>query len=260
MSIKLQPWVVADLQRSGISQDVAESVGIRSVDRSEYNEILGFAFSEMPEGFVIPFYDPVTGHPMRTPDGRPYVRIKLEHPVIIDGSPAKYLSPRQGGQHAYFPPGIHNQILNAEMPVLLTEGEKKALRCSISGPPVIGLTGNWGFTQSSTGDLLDELKPYATTNRNWYVIWDSDALINFDFAAATHKLKVYLQTRKVNLHILIFPTSDITIKVGLDDYLCAHPVNDFVALLQAAKPVEDNDTADSIYEKGLIRFAKELKV
>lgn len=257
-SIQLPEWMRQDLLKSCIDPVVAcEGFGYHPVDPGAYPDLLGFGNASFPAGYCIPYYDAISGQPMRTPDGRPFVRIKLEKPVDLSGNPAKYLTARQAGQHAYIPWGSHPLLINPTLPIILTEGEKKALRTFQASVPAIGLSGNWGFTQSSTGDLLDELKPYATPNRNWYVIWDSDALINYDFAAATNRLRTFLQARRVNLNCIVLPTSDMAVKVGLDDYLCAHPVDDLIVLLQSANPVDD--TAEAIYEKWIIRLAKEIK-
>ncbi len=168
-------WFTAKLAASGISLDHAATLGFRVVKPPEANQLLGFGNANWPDAFAIPFFDPQTGAPMKTPDGRDFVRLRFEHPVEMRDGSAKYLSPAKGGQHAYVLSEVHRHQLEAPTdPVLLTEGELKAICATKHGIHMIGLPGIDGF---SGGDkrLLPELARYATPGRVWIMIYDSDA-------------------------------------------------------------------------------------
>lgn len=121
----LPSWISQDLLKSGIPVERGLEAGLSAIAPADYEALLGFTLPDMPEGYAIPFIDPVSGGPMKTSDGRPYVRAKLREPVKVGESSAKYLTPRAGGVHAYIPPEAASAP--RETPLVITEGEKKAL-------------------------------------------------------------------------------------------------------------------------------------
>ena len=215
-------WVRADLVASGISPELAAELGIRPVTPAEYSTVLGFNLPDAPRAYEIPFTDPEDQQPMLTPDGRKFLRFKLERPVVLTGqngneSKAKYLSPRNGGQHAYIPAETHNALTWGVTAVTLTEGERKAICATLHGLPTIGLIGAWGW-KAPSGDLLPELKRYARDGETWTVIFDSDASNNPDFSDATRSFATALNQYGVKLQLVVLPRLG-ELKTGLDDYL-----------------------------------------
>ena len=134
------PWAIADLAKSGLTVEQVEAVGWAMVPPQDYAGHLGFAIPGAPEAYAIPFRDPVTGEPMKTSSGRPYVRLKFERPVHLGEKSAKYMSPQGSGNRAYIPREAHEAAARGE-PLLLTEGEKKALCACRNNLPCIGLVG-----------------------------------------------------------------------------------------------------------------------
>jgi hypothetical protein len=222
----LPAWMVEDLQRSGITPEHALELGFRPVGSEEYPVLLGIEGNGFSDGYIVPFLDPASSQPMTTPDGRPFVRVKLrtagESVDPLTGKPAsvKYLSPRGGGQHAFIPAAAHAQLVKGNEDVLATEGEKKAASATIRGVPAIGLTGNWGW-KDANGGLLAELRTYTTPGRTWVVIWDSDASNNPEFADSTRTLAAVLHEHGCTLKSCVLQKLGDH-KTGLDDYLL-HP-------------------------------------
>lgn len=220
----LRLWALDDLARSGIEPDRAAELGFRSATAEEITDLVGFTLPERVDGFVIPYTDPTNGQPMLTPAGGPFLRIKTAHPVRwSDGSRARYLSPAGSGQHAYVPQEAH-QAFNTGQRIVVTEGEKKAVCATDSGIPCIGLPGYCGWNVSGSDRLLPELERYATSGREWVIVWDADGAPNPDFGRSSARLAKALLDRgcKVRFHYL-HPAQDPRAKVGLDDFLCSRP-------------------------------------
>lgn len=236
-------WMIDDLARSGLTENHARKFGWYY---AEPNEITALMEKDMKgtDGYIIPFYDPVTSEPLKCPDGRPYVRVKLREPLPVDNSerPAKYLSPVGGGVQVFTFRKVYEYLLaNPNAPAYLTEGEKKALCANIYSLPCIGLTGNWGWKKSNSEcrDGVDELCPTlgeCLKDRDVYVIWDSDASEGKErsksFAISTRRLAAALQEIGATLFRVNLPSNDKD-KVGLDDYLVGgHSREDLLAYIK----------------------------
>lgn len=216
----LPQWVVDDLAKSGIAADQIAKLGIRHVDPSEYMELFGVSGHGLPDAYLIPFPNPVTGEPMLSEDGKPFYRAKLRHPVQTDDGTQKYLCRKGSGQRAYFPPGIM-QMLHGARCLCVTEGEKKSI-CAVNlGIAVIGLTGNFGW-QGTDGGLLPELVPYVEQADSFVFIADSDAASNPAFGDAMRAFAYALKRYDCKLYYCVLPSVLDNGKTGLDDFLLYH--------------------------------------
>ncbi|MBN1669491.1 MAG: DUF3987 domain-containing protein [Kiritimatiellae bacterium] len=222
---ELPDWAVRDLAKSGITAQRAVELGIRHVQPAEYPALLGIDANGLSDGYFIPFRDPATGRPSKLADGREYGRVRLRETAACKdsktGKPStmKYVSPQGAGQRAYIRPEVHEALLDSGVPVVATEGEKKSIAATDAGIPVVGLAGNWGWIKDK--DLLPELKVYATPDRVWTVIWDSDAAENPAFEQSTNRLAEVLATYGCTLKALVLPALGSG-KTGVDDFL-SHP-------------------------------------
>lgn len=151
------PFFVKDASRSGLTASQARELGFR----------------DTAHGYSIPYYEPLTREPMRTPDGKPFTRERLRNPV----GGQKYKSPKNGGIRCYFPPGVHAYLAtNPTAPLLLSEGEKKAAKGTFEGVPTVGLGGIWLWKSGKGDDSLNmDLVPYVKSGRDVVLIFDSDA-------------------------------------------------------------------------------------
>ena len=260
VSNALPQFVVDDLARSGIPPELAAAAGIRPLEPTDYAGILGFELPDMPPGYGVPYCCPDTGEPMKTRDGREFIRVRLERPVCIDGSDAKYLSPKNAGNHAYIPPTAHEAALHGE-PVAITEGEKKALCATINGIATIGLVGAFGFTDGKTKDLIADLQPYINAGRDVTFVLDSDAAVNHDLALAAHRLSECARLRGCTLSVTVLPPhfegggeDRRTVKVGMDDLVMRDGVGRLREVLAAASPI--NGSVDDVYVDWLTEYAR----
>jgi hypothetical protein len=93
MKNHLLPHHLDDLRKSGLSDETIKNLGFYSTTAGEVRTILGF---DAGSGLVIPYpgFD----------DSSPFLRVKPDVPLLIDGRPAKYLSARGAAVRAYIQP------------------------------------------------------------------------------------------------------------------------------------------------------------
>lgn len=237
---------LADLRRSGIDAAAAGAAGIYAAD--DASEIDG-SLRDLP-ALVIPYIAP-DGAPMLRPDGGEFLRVRyLAQPTAIKGLGKKkdirYSQPAGSGVRAYFPrvDGVDWPTLLADpkQPLVITEGEKKALAATLAGFPAIGLGGvfNW----LTAHDLLPELAAIQWDKRNVYICFDSDAATNANILAAEARLATELGIKHgaEPLRVRIPPPKDKDAgKIGLDDLLVAKGPGALNALIQKALPVRSAD-------------------
>ena len=213
-----------DLEKSGISEEIAYACGLRSLDISETSKVLN---REMDTGsLAFLFYNPYTKELIKINDGLDFVRVRLNYPERAstrNGKPPKYLSIEGSGQQPYVPPIIADQIVAGDLEALfLTEGEKKAICGCVHGFPTVGLTGNWGWKVgkkvSKTPQLLPLLDRIIRPGMHIIIVWDSDAVLNSAFAASTRMLHDQLRKKGCPTSVLVLPQI-MRKKVGLDDFL-----------------------------------------
>ena len=132
-----------------IDRSLAVEAGLRRVDSLTGAEIVGRKSGNYA-GIVIPYFDP------RSDQVREY-RLRRDQPDLEYDSSGnlktrqKYLSPPGRSNMLYVVPGVEPELLrDANIPVLITEGEFKALalwRLATHGSPVqprflpLGLSG-----------------------------------------------------------------------------------------------------------------------
>lgn len=214
----LEPHHLEDLRRSGLIDSTIISSGVYSASETEVRDLLGFRASA---GLVFP-YPRVSGH----------ARVKPDKPFLDkDGKPAKYLSPKGGGNHLYIPDTLDQRVLtDTSRAIILTEGEKKTLAGIQAGYNVIGVSGvfSWLTSNGKGGTVpVPEMDWITWTGRQVYIVYDSDAARNSSIQAAEWLVGQELQNRGAIVKVarLPGPTPDedrqhkLGNKFGLDDVL-----------------------------------------
>lgn len=217
----MNPSHLADLRLSGLSDETIASSGIYSGSTDDGKEILGF--DPHSSGMVIPY--PRSGED----SGKIYCRFKPDNPLTIGGKLAKYFSPRGSRNHLYIPPGVKSVLNDQGASLLITEGEKKALKAKQEGLDCIGLAGVWSWrTRGSDGKSgpLPEFDLIDWKGREVYIIYDNDAPRRKDIDAAERALAQELTSRGAKVSVIRLP-GDTGRKVGLDDYLLTHSTGEF---------------------------------
>lgn len=237
----------AEFHASGISDAMIELAGVRCVDGDEIHRILGWQSQKFPwrAGWAIPFRD-VTGAETGVH------RVKLDVPRSdAKGKPIKYESPRGVPNRAFFPPGFAGLTADPKTPILITEGEKKALAAAERGFATIGLVGVWGWQKkrtkrtagTATGPrlLIDDLERMEWAARAVSLIFDSDAAGSIDIQRAENELGRILTAKGAKVAVVRLP-SIAGSKTGLDDFLVHHGAaarDELQRLLAEARDHED---------------------
>ena len=120
--MKLEQHHLEDLKRSGLSDEFIRLAGFHSATHQQAAKTLGF--DPGSPGLAIP-YPNTNGS-----SGPAFTRIKPDRPFPDEsGRAAKYLSPKKSGNRLYVP-NIYTkkERLDEESPIVLCEGEKKALK------------------------------------------------------------------------------------------------------------------------------------
>lgn len=216
-----------DLERSGIGAEHAEAAGMFAVeDASQVYE----DFQPLP-ALVIPYANPLTGEEMEFErDGpQPFCRVRyLKTPHAKRGfvktKPQRYGQPKDSGVRAYFAHGVGidwpEVLADAETPLVITEGEKKALSACVAGIPCVGLGGVYNFMAADR--LIPELDAVQWDGRSVYICYDSDAATNANIQAAEGRLATELSLKRgADVFLVRLPKLKGQDKTGIDDLLVA---------------------------------------
>jgi hypothetical protein len=278
--LPLRSGHLADLQKSGLTDDTIRACGFYSVEGFRVRELLGWDTRKKdPLGpcLAIPYRDadgnPVLlrgedGNPLRGKNGEPlhYTRLKPDRPRQAKkgkdkGKPVKYESRRGAVVLPYFPPRTLAALKDRTQPLLMTEGEKKAAKADQEGFPCIGLAGVdcWskprpkGQSGKPKGkqELSAELAAVAWEGRPVHIVYDSDLAEKRNVQWAEWKLAAALSQRGAVVKVVCLPPGEPgpdgkPAKAGLDDFLVARGPDALRELLAAAAdPEEPGESRES---------------
>lgn len=192
-----------------------------------------------------------------------YVRLKPDRPRVDgDGKAIKYEAPKGEPPRAYFPSAIVKILSDPTKPIVITEGEKKALKSDKCGFATIGLAGVWAWQQKRQRDengdaaggrkLIHDLEQVVWNGRKVYVVFDSDIVDNPLIQQAEWELARTLMSKGATVAVVRLPAGDTgpdgrKTKVGLDDFLVQNPAKALQRLIDNATapeaPVRQLDAA-----------------
>jgi hypothetical protein len=201
---------------SGIIAELIEQRGYETVDDPRRLEALGFSkFQRQVPGLLIPVHG-VDGNVVSyqyRPD-KPRTKSKT-------GKPIKYENPDGGRAVIDVPPAIRERLNDPAVPLLITEGIKKADAGASRGLCVIDLLGVYGFRGTNDKGGRTELSDWgsiALNGRAVYIVFDSDVTEKPPVAEALRRLEAMLKRKGANVTALLIPEK-VAGKTGLDDYL-----------------------------------------
>lgn len=253
----LTPTDYAALEKSYLTREIVDAAKIQRVDTIEGAEIVGRPPTAAKDyaGQVFPYFWPGDQHP------REY-RLRRDNPDLEqrpDGSikeKEKYLGPRKSVNRLYIPPSTPVEWLtDPSIPVIITEGEKKALALyryyQERGEKrlVIGLSGAWNFrgvvgkATNSNGKSQDVSGIIFDFDRiNWrgrevLIVFDVNVLTDEGVAAARRELTREIQRRGANPSWVNLPTGIAGVN-GVDDLLAIKGTDFFAGLIASAESAE----------------------
>jgi hypothetical protein len=225
MPRRLEARHLADLAASGITEEFALQNGCFSGSVEQVKAILGFNPTNSP-GLVF-------SYPGTNGNGqKPFMRVKPDVPPVIDGKPAKYLSPKGAANRLYVPRGVELAFKDPSISLYIVEGEKKALKTALERLMCIALAGVWCWkTKGDDGQSrpIPDLDRIEWVGRAAYIVFDSDAVQNPKVRDAEQALAKELRGRGAVVRVIRLPGTEQK-KVGLDDYLLTHTVQEFLQL------------------------------
>jgi hypothetical protein len=248
----LQQQHLDDLRKSGLRPETIQAAGFRTVQGAEVNGILNWRGGAEVLGACL--YVPYLNRD-RTPIG--FGRVKPDVPrrePRPDGSvrQIKYEQPKDVGVRVYVPPMVWCLVDDPSRPLVVTEGEKKALAAAQLGFPCVGLGGVdcWSKTRACGEDgrpkgprlLLDDWQALQLKDRTVFLAYDAErpgtqAYENVRRAERTLALALADQAGASVRIIRLPPPSGEQKKVGLDDYLLTHTAEDLRVLMATAEAV-----------------------
>jgi len=194
-----------------------------------------------------------------------YCRLRPDTPRVKqseDGKPprvVKYEAPKGSSARLYFPPATCKQLADPPIPLLITEGEKKAAKAAQEGFACVGLSGveAWSKRRETGPDgrkigereLLDDFSHIPLDGREVYIVFDSDISTKPEVQRAESAFAQSLAKKGAIVKCVRLPDgppdeNGVPQKVGLDDYLLDHSADDLRALIaEAITPQATTTTA-----------------
>jgi hypothetical protein len=147
------------------------------------------------------------------------------------GKPRKYESPKGQPNRVYFPPATRALLADPGVPLLLTEGEKKAAKADQEGFACIGLVGVYGWVatrplkpngkKSGPLALTSDLAAINWAQRRLTIVFDSDLSEKPEVRLAEWRFAEALLAVGADVKVVHLPPGPRGAKVGLDDFLIA---------------------------------------
>jgi hypothetical protein len=205
------PLHVADLRKSGLSDETIRLQKISDVPPHMIDLLLGFNAPKVTSAYLIPFPDPSGGW-------MDHVRMKIFPSIETEHGTIKYLQPKRSGQRIYFPLATLDAVLHSPDSFYIVEGEKKALAVAQLGLPTIGICGIEGWHVAGSRDLHPDLDDVGLSGRVVNVIVDGDYEWNPAVRGAAQRLADALRARGVREAKRVVVPAGFK---GIDDYLAA---------------------------------------
>lgn len=214
---------------SGISPEVIAARGYRSITDAAELHGLGFAPSQCrAPGLLIPLHHVSTD--IFTKDNCPArFQYRPDEPRLNDkGHTIKYETPFGFRPCVDVPPTMRHRLNDPNVPLLITEGSKKADSAASRGVLCVSLMGVWNWLRS--GENGQDSVPLLDWNyiklrgRRVEIAYDSDITVKPEVQKANNRLAAYLHSLGATVVTLYLPSdlqeeSDGTMpKTGLDDY------------------------------------------
>lgn len=198
---------------------------------------------------------------------------QLKYPQLYKNEPAdyfnkrlknpngnKYVKPKDMCSRLFRPLALSpNVISNRNEYIIITEGEKKAIKAVQEGFNCIALAGVWAWKQKPkeyndtenyelNADIIPDICNADFKNKVIYLCYDNDMWEKPQVKEALYHFSSYLIAEKqAFVKIIELPKDDK--KLGLDDYLIKYGNNSFQELLDNAEDVNLNKIQTVLSDK-----------
>ena len=241
--LALFPQHAAMLAESTIAPEHAYARGYVSVDTKTRLEKLGVtrAGRNVP-GLLVP--------QLRKDASTWGWQYRPDSPRLRDGKTVKYETPTGQRNGVDVPPGVGPLLDDPAVPLLVTEGVKKADAAACAGLACVALPGVWswrGRNDHGGKTAVPDWHDVALNDRRLVLAYDSDVMVKAPVRKALDELAGYLRSKGAAIEYLHLPDLGDG-KCGLDDFLAAgHTVDELWALVRPDPPemVESPSVAES---------------
>jgi uncharacterized protein DUF3854 len=185
----LAPEHLADLRKSGLTDETIQQQLIRSVPPAVIGRVLGFDIPGVRSAMLLPFRAAAGGF-------MDHVRVKIFPPLTdAEGHTIKYLQPRGSGTRLYFVVRCLRDVLEGSTPLWIVEGEKKACAVAQLGLPALAICGIEGWHRARQLRLLPDFDAIALRGRQVELLPDGDYETNRHVRRAVDDLAQQLVIR-----------------------------------------------------------------
>lgn len=196
----LHPEHLADLRKSGITDQTIRAQKIRTVPPSMIDLLLGFRAPKVTSAYLIPFGDPRGGW-------LDLVRLKVFPTLTTEKGTIKYLQPRRSGVRLFFPLVTLARVLHGDEPLWATEGEKKALTAAQLGLPAVGFCGINGWHVKGSLALLPDFDCIYLRGRTVEMVPDGDIATNPNVERGARQFAEALERRGARVRLVHLPAA-----------------------------------------------------
>lgn len=188
---------------SGIAPAVVAARGYRTVTSKAELARLGFTTVQRHvPALVIPVWD-LSGEVAT-------YQLRADLPRIVDGKAIKYETPTRSRMALDVPPSIREQVQDVHVPLLITEGVKKADAAVSRGLCCVALLGVWnwrGRDDQGGRRLLADFERIPWNGRTVSIVFDSDLLEKDPVALALLRLgRVLRDGLKADVRVVRLPS------------------------------------------------------
>lgn len=233
-------------EESGISDEVIQARGYRTVTQAKELADLGFASNQRNvPGLLIPLHttDGNVGLYVYRPDFPRVNEVKTrreadgKHPVKV----LKYEIPKGAGVRVDCPPTCFPNLRNPQIPLFITEGQKKADSLATKGACAINLLGVWNFkgkNEFGGKTVLADFDFIAWEGRKVFIVFDSDVMYKPSVRQALERLTEILSRKGACVSSVYLPNDKDGKKFGVDDWLAkGHTLAEVEALAEGPRSV-----------------------
>ena len=153
-----------------------------------------------------------------------FCQLRPDEPRVVKGKVRKYELPNECRLVLDIPPRVRLALGDPAVPLVITEGARKAdaaVSAGLSAIAILGVTAWRGTNERGGTTALADHELIAWNGRIVYLCFDSDAMVKREVYEALRRFSAFLRRLEADVRIIYLPTGAAGAKTGLDDYLAA---------------------------------------
>ena len=175
-----------------------------------------------------------------------YYTIRYNTDIIPNFEGGKYERPAGVPSRLFRPLHLHPEVIaNKHKYLIITEGEKKAIKAVQEGFPCVALAGVWCWKQKPQNvessedlidaDIIDDIKNTDFKGKTIYLCFDNDMWEKIQVKKALYNFAAYLISEKKAIVKIIYLPKNKDEKLGIDDFLIKYGADEFKKFINTAE-------------------------